>query len=252
MAAGEMATISFGLVSIPTRMHNTVSTSEKVGFNMMCNEHKTRLKQQLVCSKDSKVIDRANVMKGYEYDDGKWVVFSQEEIKTLDEESSKTLQVQEFVRASEVSPLLVESVHYLTPDKGAERGYSLILNAMRESGYVAIAQRSSRGRSYRVMLAPLGDNIVMSRLRFGSEVKDPPSVEKVQANHAEANLAFQIVTSMTGSFDPMKVKDTRQEAMRKIVQQKIEGQPFTAPEMPKATPTMDLMAALQASLTKKE
>ena len=246
------ATISFGLVSIPTKLYTTNESSGDLHFNMLHDADAGRLKQQYVCSKCNEVVDRDHTVKGYEHAKGEYVVLSLDELKALDAVATQAIAIEEFVPASAVDPLWVEKSYYLGPDKGGERAYKLLADAMIDTGLVGLASYSARGKQYIVLLRPYQQGLIMHQLRYAQEVKpwaDVPLPDLPEIKPAELNLAKQIVQQVaSATFDPTKYKDAVQERMRELIQQKVEGQEITvAPEAPQGK-VIDLMEALKASL----
>lgn len=246
------ATISFGLVSIPTKLYTTNESSGDIHFNMLHDADGGRLKQQYICTKCNEVVDRDHTVKGYEHTKGEYVVLSAEELKALDAVATQAIALEEFVPASAVDPLWVEKSYYLGPDKGGERAYKLLSDAMIDTGLVGLASYSARGKQYIVLLRPFETGLIMHQLRYAQEVKpwaDIPVPDLPEIKPAELNLAKQIVQQIAAAtFDPTKYKDDVQERMRALIQQKVEGQEITmAPEAPQGK-VIDLMEALKASL----
>jgi DNA end-binding protein Ku len=190
--------------------------------------------------------------KGYEYAKGQYVKFSPEEIKALDAVATQTIALEEFVPASALDPLYVEKSYYLGPDKGGERAYKLIRDAMLETGLVGVASYSARGKQYIVSLRPFQEGLIMHQLRYAAEVKpwsEVPLPDLPELKPAELGLAKQIIQQIAHeTWAPDKYKDEVQERMAELIQKKIEGQEITvAPEAP-AGKVIDLMEALKASL----
>ncbi|MDB4955404.1 MAG: Ku protein [Myxococcales bacterium] len=246
------ATISFGLVSIPTKLYTTNESSSDISFNMLHDADGARLKQQYVCTKCEQVVGRENTVKGYEYAKGQYVVLSGEELKALDAVATQTVALEEFVPAAAVDPLYVEKSYYLGPDKGGERAYKLLADAMLETGLVGVASYSARGKQYIVCLRPFQNGLIMHQLRYGNEVKqwaEVPMPELPEIKPAELGLAKQIIQQIAAeTFHAEKYKDEVQVRMMDLIQKKVEGQEITAaPEAP-AGKVIDLMEALKASL----
>jgi DNA end-binding protein Ku len=246
------ATISFGLVSIPTKLYTTNESSGDIHFNMLHDADGARLKQQYICTKCNEVVDRDHTVKGYEHAKGQYVVFSPEELKALDAVATQTIALEEFVPASAVDPLYVEKSYYLGPDKGGERAYKLIRDAMLETGLVGVASYSARGKQYVVALRPFHEGLILHQLRYAQEVKpwsEVPLPALPELKPAEIGLAKQIIQQIAHeTFAPEKYKDEVQERMMQLINQKVEGQEITiAPEAP-AGKVIDLMEALKASL----
>lgn len=246
------ATISFGLVSIPTKLFTTNESSGDIHFNMLHDADGARLKQQYVCTKCNEIVDREHTVKGYEHAKGQYVVLSADELKALDAVATQTIALEEFVPASAVDPLYVEKSYYLGPDKGGERAYRLLHDAMLETGLVGIASYSARGKQYIVCLRPFEDGLIVHQLRYAQEVKpwaEVPVGDLPELKPAELQLAKQIIQQIAAeTFAPEKYKDEVQARMMELIHKKVEGQEITVqPEAP-AGQVIDLMEALKASL----
>ncbi len=246
------ATISFGLVSIPVKLYTTTESGGDLSFNMLHAACGSRLKQQYLCTKDGEVVERDQMVKGYEFAKGQYVVLTTDELKALDAVATNAIDLAEFVPASQVDPLLVEKSYYLGPDKGGERAYGLIGQAMIESGLIGIATYSARGKQYVVALRPFRSGLVMHQLRYADEVKDwseVPIPDLPEVKPAELALARQIISQITvEAFDNKKFRDEVKGRMMELIQGKIDGQEITAaPEAPQGK-IIDLMEALKASL----
>lgn len=247
------ATISFGLVSIPTKLYTTNETANDIHFNMLHDKDGARLKQQYVCTCCGEVVDREHTTKGYEHAKGQYVVFTAEELKALDAVGTQTIALEEFVPASEIDPLLVEKSYYLGPDKGGDRAYALIRDAMLKSGLVGIGSYSARGKQYIVALRPYRNGLLLHQLRYAAEVKDwkeVPLPDLPESKEAELAMASMLIEQLTAPvFTPGKYKDEVQARMRELIDRKIDGQEIdTAPASVPAGQIVDLMAALKASL----
>jgi DNA end-binding protein Ku len=246
------ATISFGLVSIPTKLYTTNESSGDISFNMLHDVDGSRLKQQYICTKCNEVVDREHTVKGYEYAKGQYVILSAEELKALDAVATQSIALEEFVPAAAVDPLWFEKSYYLGPDKGGERAYKLLADAMVDTGLVGIASYSARGKQYIVLLRPFQQGLIMHQLRYNNEVKqwsEVPLPDLPEIKAAELNLAKQIIQQIqSATFSPDKFKDEVQERMKDLIDKKVAGQEITiAPEAP-AGKVIDLMEALKASL----
>ena len=246
------ATVSFGLVSIPIKLYTSNESTSDVSFNMLHAACGSRLKQQYICTKDGEVVERDQTIKGYEFAKGQYVTFKPEELKALDAIATNTVALEEFVPAAAVDPLFVEKTYYLGPDKGGERAYKLLAEAMSETGLVGIASYSARGKQYIVQVRPFKNGLVMHQLRYREEVKDwgeVPLPDLPELKDAELNLAKQIIQQIAHeTFSPDKYKDEVKARMLDLINKKVDGQEITAaPEVPQGK-VIDLMEALKASL----
>lgn len=246
------ATISFGLVSIPTKLYTTNETGADIHFHMLHDADGARLKQQYICTQCNEVVGREHTAKGFEHAKGQYVVLSAEELKALDAVATGAIGIEEFVPATAVDPLWVEKSYYLGPDKGGERAYKLLRDAMLETGLVGIASYSARGKQYIVALRPFQDGLILHQLRYAEEVKpwtEVPLPDLPELKPAELGLAKQIIQQIAHeTFAPDKYKDEVGARMRELIAQKVEGQEIAmTPEVPTGK-VIDLMEALKASL----
>ena len=246
--------LSFGMVSIPVRLYAAGESASAVSFKLLHGKCKTRLKQQYVCPKDGEVVPRDQMVKGYEFSKEQWVTFSEDELKAMAEESQKSIEIVEFVPASTIDPVYFDGASYLGPDKGGEKAYRLLNEAMKQTGRVALARWSARGKQYLVMVRPSGRGLVMQQLLYADEVRpiDEVPIEDADLREAELKLAVQLVEQIArDEFHPESYEDEVRKRYQDAIQKKVEGQEITAaPQAPKAQ-IIDLMEALKASLAAK-
>jgi DNA end-binding protein Ku len=246
--------LSFGMVSIPVRLYAAGESSAAVSFNLLHGKCKSRLKQQYVCPKDGEVVPRDQMVKGYEFSKEQYVTFTDEELKAMAEESQKAIEITEFVPAAAVDPVFFDGASYLGPDKGGEKAYRLLGEAMKQTGRVALAKWAARGKQYLVMIRPSGKGLVMQQLLYADEVRPIGEVpiEDADLREAELKLAVQLVEQIArDEFHPESYEDEVRKRYQEAIQRKVEGQEITAaPQAPKAQ-IIDLMEALKASLAAK-
>jgi DNA end-binding protein Ku len=248
------ANISFGLVSVPVSLYSASESSANVSFNMLHKKCGTRLKQQYICPKEDVVVEKDDIAKGYEFSKGQYVTFSPEEIKALDEKATNSIDIAEFVPLSAVDRIYLEKVYYLGPDKGGDRAYRLLGEALKATGRAALGQYSARGKQYLVLVRPLDGVLVMEQLHYQPDLRSAADVPHPDTPVKEAELALAkqlIEQSSTDEFHPENYRDTVRERVLDAIQQKVEGQEITAEEAPAETKIIDLMDALKASLAKQ-
>jgi DNA end-binding protein Ku len=248
------ANISFGLVSVPVSLYSASESSATVSFNMLHKKCGTRLKQQYICPKDDVVVEKDDIAKGYEFAKGQYVMFSPEEIKALDEKATNSIDIAEFVPLSAVDRIYLDKVYYLGPDKGGDRAYRLLGEALKASGRAALGQYSARGKQYLVLVRPLDGVLVMEQLHYQPELRPAAEVPHPDTPVKEAELALArqlIEQSSTDEFRPENYHDTVRERVLEAIQQKVEGQEIIGEEAPAETKIIDLMDALKASLAKR-
>jgi len=246
------ATVSFGLVSVPVQMYAAGESKASISFNMLHKKDGARLKQQYICSKDGEKVERSDMVKGYEFSKGQYVIFTPEELKALEERGTGAIEIKEFLPAQQVDRIWLERTYYLGADKGGERAYKLLAEALEESKRVAIGQYAARGKQYLIMIRPLEGRLVMEQLRYADEIRDIAEipVPKTDVKDAELQLAIKVIDQgATEEFDPKKYKDNVRDRMQEQIERKVEGKQITEePEETPKTRVLDLMQALKQSL----
>ena len=249
------ATISFGLVSVPVNLFSSSESSASVSFNMLHTKCGSRLKQQYICGNEGTVVEKDEITKGYEFAKGRYVQFTPEEIKALDEKATNAIDIAEFVPLAAVDRIYLEKVYYLGAGKGGDRAYRLLVAALADTGRAALGQYSARGKQYLVLLRPMGNMLVMEQLHYAGELKsaDEVPLPDVAIRDAELALARQLIEQgSVEDFRPENYHDTVRERVLEAIQQKVEGQDITAaPAEAPQTKIIDLMDALKASLAKR-
>ncbi len=247
------ATISFGLVSIPVKLYSAGNASSGIHFNLVHRDCGSRLKQQYTCAKDGKIVPRDAMAKGYEFTKGQFVLFSDEEIKALQEKATQTVDITEFVPISKIDSIYFDKCYYLGPDKGGDRAFALLAKALDKSGRAALAKYAARGKQYLVMVRPHGNALLMQQLYYNDEIRPVSEVPvgETSTSAQELKLALQIIKQgMTDRFRPDQYTDEVRQRMLAAIEEKIEGKEITAaPEEPQAR-VIDLMQALKSSLGK--
>jgi DNA end-binding protein Ku len=259
------ATVSFGLVSIPVKLYSATQVSAGVSFNLLHAKCGTRLKQQYICPHDNEIVSREEMIKGYEFSKDQYVTFTPEELKALEEKATQTIEISEFVPLSAIDPVYFDKPYYLGPEKGGDKAYTLLAEAMRESGRAALARYAARGKQYLVMLrpyqmpgekasGPMGGGIVMQQLLYSDEVRPFSDVPLPDATvrEPELKLARQLIDQIASeTFDPGQYTDDVRKRIHEDIERKIAGQDIAAAQ-PAAEPAriIDLMEALKASLGK--
>jgi DNA end-binding protein Ku len=248
------ATISFGLVSVPIKMFSAGESSAAISFNWLHKKDGSRLKQQYICAKDGEKVEEADRVKGYEFAKGQYVIFTKEELKALEEKGTGSIEVMEFVDAETVDRMYMDRVYFLGPEKGGDRAFALLGEALKKTRKVAIGQWAARGKQYLIMIRPLGHGLAMEQLRYANEVRsiDEVPIPKIEVKKAEVDLAVQLIQQAASeAFQPDKYEDTVKKRILEQIERKVEGKEITEEpaEAPK-TQIIDLMEALKASLAK--
>jgi DNA end-binding protein Ku len=248
-------TISFGLVAIPIKLYSASQASERLSFNLLHGKCHSRLRQQYICPKDNEIVDRDQMVKGYEFTKGQYVVFTEEELKALEEKRSESIEITEFIPASTVDPVFFDKTYYLGPDKGGDRPYALLSQALRESGRVALARYAARGKQYLVLIRAIDGGLVLQQLYYSNEVRAFSEVPIGEAapKAEELKLARLLIDhAAADEFHPERYEDATRKRILEQIQQKVDGQEIslTSEEEPSAQ-IIDLMEALKASLARK-
>src|ERR1700722_1250005 len=167
------ATVSFGLVSIPVKLYSATQSTAGISFNLLHGKCGSRIKQQYFCPTDNEVVERSELVKGYEFAKDRYVTFTPEELKALEEQATEAIEITEFVPASTVAPVYFDKAYYLSPDKGGDKAFRLLAEVMRRAGKVGLARYAARGKQYLVMLrpGPEGSGLVMQQLMYADEVR---------------------------------------------------------------------------------
>jgi DNA end-binding protein Ku len=249
------ATLSFGLVSVPVKMFSTGEASAAISFNWLHKKDGARLKQQYVCSKDGEKVEKDEMVKGYEFTKGQYVIFTPDELKALEEKATGAIEITEFVPAKQVDRLYLEKSYFLGPDKGGERAYRLLAEALKQTSRVAVGQYAARGKQYVISVRALDGGLVMEQLRYANEVRSIAEVPipKVDLKKPELQLATQLIEQAASeAFRPDAYEDNVRKRVLEQIQRKVDGEEITEEptEAPK-TQIIDLMEALKASLKGK-
>jgi DNA end-binding protein Ku len=246
------ATISFGLVSVPVNIYSSAESKASVSFNMLHKKCGSRLKQQYICTKDGETVSREDTVKGYEYSKDQYVILTPEELKALEEKATSVIDVVEFVPLAKIDREYVEKVYYLGPDKGGDRAYRLLSEALKDTEKAALGQYAARGQQHLVLLRPLNGVLVMEQLHYADEVRPTTEVPipEGEVKPQELKLAKQLIEQTSNEeFEPTKYKDTVRERVLEAIQSKVEGQDITADvKVGGEAKIIDLMEALKASL----
>jgi len=246
--------LTFGLISMPIRLFSGARSSG-ISFNMLHRDDLQRVKQQYYCPADNRVVERSEIVKGFEYRKDEYVVIDPEEIKKIEPKTAKTMEILEFVKAGEVDPVYFESSYYLMPEEAGRRPYALLTKALEGSEYVAIAKLTMHNREYTVFLRPHAGGMMLHTMYYEEEVKKVEGfgAPDVELKDSEVKVAHQLIEALAAKWEPEKFHDDFQENLKKLIQTKLEGGEVADVEQPKKlAPVVDLMAALKASLLQME
>ena len=259
MAARSMAslTISFGLVSIPVKLYSATQPRAGVSFNLIHKQCGSRLRQQYICIKEDVVVERADMIKGYEFAKDQYVTFTPEEFKELEEAATGTVDITEFVPDEKIDPIYYDKAYYLAPDKGGAKPYALLCEGMRKTGRCALARWAARGKQYLVQLRPVEDALIMQQLLYSDEVKPIEEIEIQTApiKEPELKLAIQLIDQISADeFNAKAYEDDVKKRIEAAVERKVQGHEISvspsATEGTGGAQVIDLMEALRASVGK--
>ncbi|RQM44431.1 Ku protein [Paraburkholderia bannensis] len=247
--------LSFGLVSIPVRLYSATENSATVRFNMLAPDG-SRVEQQYVSKATGKKVERAEMNKGYEFEKGKFVVFTPDELKALEESPSHLVEILAFVPDKAIDPIYYDRAYFIAPDKRGGKPYSLLQRALLASGRCALASWNNKGKTYMVQIRATEDGLVFQQLLWGAEVRSLKDldIEQVPVSDGELKLALQIIAQgESDHYDPDQYENVEQKRVLAAIDAKIEGQQIVAPaeeNAPAGGQVIDLMDALRASLTR--
>jgi DNA end-binding protein Ku len=245
--------ITFGLISIPVRLFAAART-ERISMNQIHKECHTRIRQPLFCPTCNRQVERSEIAKGYEYEKDQYVLFNEDELDKIEPPSASTMEILEFVKLEEVDPLYFDASYYVTPEEAGKKAYQLLLLAMEESGYGAIAKLTMHQREHIVMIRPRSQGLTLHTLYYADEVRQVAEyghTDKVELKEAEKKLALQLIESLATHFEPEKFQDTYRQSLRAMIEAKRKGEQVMEAPHPKLAPVIDLMEALKKSLAEK-
>ena len=246
--------LTFGLVNIPVRLHSAVQSKERVSFRLLHEKDLSPIRYERVCQKEGEAVDWKEIVKGYEYTKGKFVVLTDEDFKAAAIESSKTIEILDFVKSEEIDPRYFEAPYYIVPAKGGEKAYALLREAIKRTGMVGIGKITMRSNSLHLAgVKSIGEALVLEIMRFADELVEVgdftfPSDTGVRPQ--ELQMAEQLVANLSQPFDASKYTDDYRANLMKIIRAKMKGKKIEVaePEDRESTQVVDLMARLQESL----
>ncbi|CAN5725615.1 Ku protein [soil metagenome] len=244
--------ISFGLVNVPVKLYSAVSR-KTVRFHQLHGTDGVRIQQKRICPEDGTEVPYDEIVKGYEISPGHHVVITPEELESLDPKKTRTIDIEDFVELEEIDPIYYDAAYYLVPDKGADKAYNLLLQAMGESGRVAVARVVIRTKEHLTAIRATGDVLTMATMLFADEVVPPDRLDELAdtdagASKRELDMARQLIESLSTQFEPDKYRDEYRERVLDMVERKAEGQEIAVQPAEEPERVPDLMAALEASI----
>ena len=249
---GSMA---FGLLSIPIRLY-AAARSQRTYLHQLHDKCHTRLKQPLFCPTCNRIVDRSEVIKGYEYEEGRYVLVDKEDIKKITPKSSRTMDILAFVKQEQIDPIYLDASYLALPEKDADKPYQLFLKALEDTGRVGIAKLTMHQREYTVFIRPRDHGITIHTMYFANEIRSVPGYgekpKNLQLKPQEIKLADQLIDSLSENFKPEKYHDTFQEQLRALVESKQKGRTITERVVPAKGKVISMMDALKSSVRRAE
>jgi DNA end-binding protein Ku len=245
--------ISFGLVSIPIRLYVAART-KRTYLHQIHDKCNTRLKQPLFCPTCDRMVDRSEVIKGYEYETGQYVLVDADEIKKITPPSGKTMEIITFLKENEVDPIYFDSSYFALPEQHAEKPYALLLKALEDTQKVGVAKVTMHQREYTVFIRARDNGLTLHTMYYANEIAAVEGYGRKydsKLRPEEVKLADQLVQSLSAPFKPEQYHDEFQEQLNALIESKLKGKAVTAPSRPTAkAPVIDMMEALKRSLAK--
>jgi len=242
--------LTFGLITIPIRLF-TAARTDRVSFNQIHEPCGGRIKQQTYCPQCERLVERSELVKGFEVEKDRYVIVSDEEIKSAAPESSDNMEIVEFVKADGIDPIYFDASYFMVPEEAGKKAYHLLLETMRKSGYSAVAKITMHQREYTVVVRPHADGLLLHTMFYPEEVREVPEFrrdESITVKPQEVALAEKLVEGLAADFDASKYHDEYQGRLKQMIEAKREGLAVATTEPKKRAPVIDLMQALQKSL----
>src|SRR5512140_1767624 len=244
--------LTFGLVSFPVRLFSA-ARGETISFNLLHKEDHSRIKQVIFCQAEDKPVPRSDLVKGYEYEKDHYVEVDDEDIKKVAPKTARVMEILEFVKAGQVDPIYLESSYYIAPDEGGEKPYALLFEALKQSGFYAVAKVAMHNREHIIILRPGPKGILSHTMYFQDEIRQ---VEEFRTDTSlvkekELAMAKMLISSLEENFEPQKYHDSYRENLKKMIEAKIEGRKVVETPSEHFAPVIDIMEALKKSLAEK-
>ena len=242
--------LTFGLVSFPIRLF-AAARPNPVHFHMLHKKDLSRVKEVFYCAAEDKPLERSEIVKGYEYEKNQYVVIEPEELEKIAPPTATVMEILQFVRMDEVDPLRLETSYYVAPEEAVSRPYGLLLEAMKQTQYDAVAKVTMHGREHIVVLRPRDKGIVLHTMYFDDELHkgnevNVPKPQKVEKK--ELDLATKLIETLAAPFHPEQFQDEYKKNLETLIERKRQGKKVVPIRQPRTAPVTDLMAALQRSL----
>jgi len=243
--------LSFGLLTIPIRMY-PAARRQRTYLHQLHNKCHTRLKQPLFCPTCNRIVNRDEVVKGYEFEEGQYVLVDKEDLKKITPKSGKIMEILAFVKQEQIDPVYMDSSYEALPEKDADKPYQVLLKALEDTKMVGIAKVTMHQREYTVFIRPRNHGITIHTMYFQNEIRDMEGYGQIPKNlqikPQEIKLAEQLIASLSEDFKPQQYHDTFQEQLKALVESKEKGKTFAEKAAPKRAKVIDMMDALKKSL----
>jgi len=245
--------IQFGLVSIPVGVYSATS-SERISFNLLHKKDHGRIRNKRICEVEGKEVSNEDIVKGYEYEKGEYIEITEKDFESIAIESTKVINITDFVSGDEIDPMFFDTPYYLAPGKGANQTYLLLREALKKSGKVGIAKVAIRQREYLAAVKPHGAALMMETMHFADEITDPDDLklppENSKIDSRQLKMAEQLINGLSDTFDPEQYQDTYREALLKVIDDKLKGKKTkpAAVHKTQSTKVVDIMDRLKESL----
>ena len=245
--------LTFGLVSVPIRLSPAART-ERISFNQLHSVCHTRIKMPLFCPTCNRMVERNEIEKGYEFEKDQYLLFTEAELDEAEPESARTMEILEFVKVEEIDPLYFDASYYAAPEEAGVKAYHLLLDAMLESGFAAIAKVTMHSRENIVIIRARKEGLTLHTMFYPNEIRQAVnygSSDKSEVKEQEKALAMRLIESLAAEFKPEKYHDTYQQNLQALIDAKARGQKISVVPHASHVPAIDLMEALKKSLSEK-
>jgi DNA end-binding protein Ku len=245
--------LSFGLVSFPIRLF-AAARPESVHFHMLHKPDTSRIKEVWYCAEENKPVEKSEIVKGYEYGKGKYVVVEEDELKKVAPPTATAMEILQFVKSDEVDPLYLEKSYYVAPEQAASKPYGLLLKAMADTQYYAVAKVTMHSREHIVIIRPAEGTLILHTMYFANELHEANKTSTVKDAKFAAkkmDLAKRLIDTLASPFKPEQYEDEYRKNLERLIEQKRKGHEVTAVKQPKPAKVVDILDALKRSLETK-
>ena len=241
--------ISFGLVNIPVKLGSATESGAELDFDMLSKKDMAPIRYARIDTKTGKEVPWKEIVKGFQYAKGKYVVVTEDDFAKASPEKSKTIDIVQFVKEEEIDPIYYEKPYYILPDKGAGKSYTLLMKALEETKTVGLAEFMLRNRMHICALKVHEGVLLLNQMRYHEQIREVPEVDRERTSSKEVDLAVKLINQLTESFDPAAFKDTYISELKKVIKAKAAGKNIRIAEPKERTATVkDLMEVLKQSL----